>query len=202
MAETNIRVLVPRVRRALEGPASVPAPFGLGSLTDDEVRDVVADAMSDVILYNGSLFGKDLVIAERDENSIPTEYTTSDELTLPEGSVIAAQAALDYFVRSWSTLKTMESIADEAQTWEWQRSAQLLTAALKQLVADRDRALAAIAADEGIGTDSYTSFLSIRDRHVSAMIEPWTRPGGTFALEARGGGEFLVEDFRFGSGVC
>src|SRR5688500_9923087 len=132
---TDIRVLVPRVRRRLEG-AGAPEV-----LTDDAIKDLVADALSSILLYSGSIFGKTLDVAERDANNVPTEYTTSDELTLQEGAVVAAQAALDHFFFTFASLKTSERIADEAGSWEYARSATLLKDQLALLVKERDRAL-------------------------------------------------------------
>jgi hypothetical protein len=88
--EVNIRVVVPRVRRAL-------GSFG-AALTDDQLRDVVADAIADVILYTRGAFGQQLVVLHTDTaTGTPDEYGTTTALTFPEQSVIAAQAALSWF---------------------------------------------------------------------------------------------------------
>jgi hypothetical protein len=163
--EVNIRVVVPRVRRAL-------GSFG-AALTDDQLRDVVADAIADVILYTRGAFGQQLVVLHTDTaTGTPDEYGTTTALTFPEQSVIAAQAALSWFIRQIGTLKTSETISDEAQSWSYQLSSGAITAQIKQLIADRDAALDAIA-NTGIGLDSYVSFIAVRDRHVSRLIEPW-----------------------------
>src|SRR4051794_22250547 len=135
---TNIRVLVPRVRRAVEG-AGAPAV-----LSDDAIKDLVADSIAAVLLYSGSVFGKTLDVAEVDGNGAPFEYTTSDPFTLQEQVVIANQAALDYFFFQFVGFKTSERIADEAGAWEWTTSAGVLKAQLDLLVSERDKALAAI----------------------------------------------------------
>lgn len=177
--------MVPRVRRAVEGVSGASIAPGASPLTDDEVKDLVADAIAEIILYTDSVFGKTLIVTE-DEDGVPTEYATDDALTLAEQSVVASQAALDHFFHQWSNLKTAETIADEAQRWEWQKSANLLRDQFALLVRLRDEALEQIR-DEGYITDRYASFLLVRDRHTAALVEPWV----TGAL---GSGQ---EDFRF-----
>lgn len=162
----DIRVLVPRVRRALD--------VDTATLSDDQIKDLVADALGALILYSGSVFGRTLSITDYDDGdpAIPAEYAIDPDLTLPEQTAVASQAALDYFFHRFSGLKIMERIGDEAQTWEYQRSAQLLREQFKQLIEARDKALEAIARS-GAPLAGYTSFLAVRDPYVSAMIEPW-----------------------------
>jgi hypothetical protein len=170
----DIRVMVPRVRRALDVDSTV--------LSDDQIKDLIADALGALILYSGSAFGRTLTATEFDAE-IPTEYAIDPELPLPEQTAVAAQAALDYFFHRFSGLKISEHIGDEATTWEYQRSATLLRDQFKQLVDARDKALEAIAA-QGVALDSYVSFLAVRDPYVSALIEP-------FLSGAIGGQELL-----------
>jgi hypothetical protein len=183
MAETDIRVIVPRVRRALEN-AGAPA-----TLSDDEIKDRVADAIADVILYSGSAFGKDLVVDEVDDDGVPVEYATSDALTLPEQSVIAAQAALNYIFVRFSAMKVSERIADEGQSWEYTMSASLIRDAFKALMEQRDKALEAVTSTGGT-LDGYVSYIAVRDSATAAYIEPWVEGAGV------GGG--LERDWRFG----
>lgn len=175
--------MVPRVRRAVEG---VGAPQ---VLSDDEIKDLVADALAEVILYTGGLFGKTLTVTERDENNAPIEYEVDPELTLPEETVVATQAALNHFFHEFQDQKISERIADESTTWEWAKSANLRTQQFQALVAERDRALEAIAETEGIVLDSYASFLATRDAYTAALVEPWTI--GAAGVGGQG-------DFRFG----
>ena len=108
MPATDIRILVPRVRRAL-GPAAA-------DLSDDAVKDAVADAIADVLLYTGTIFGKTLTVTDRDEaTGAPSEYETSEELSLAESSVIAAQAALNHFFHIMQAQKISERISDEGR---------------------------------------------------------------------------------------
>jgi hypothetical protein len=185
--QTDIRTLVPRVRRALEG-AGAPAV-----LTDDAVKDMIADACADIMLLTGgTLFGQQLVVLERDGNNVPTEYATSDELTFPQQSVIVAQAALNYFFFRFGGIKVSERIGDEGSQWEYTLSANLLRDQLKALQNTRDRAIDAI--NETGALDEYVSWLSVRDVQTSRMVEPWVYGYG----EGRGyGGQEI--DYRFGT---
>ena len=179
----DIRVMVPRVGRALEGAGAPPV------LTGDAIKDLTADAIAEVILYTGGVFGHELVVTDRDDaTNAPTEYATDPELTLSEQSVIATQAALNYFFHEFSGMKVSERIADEAQSWEYSLSANLLVQQLKLLISERDKALAILEA-EGAPLDAYESFLAVRDAHVSQMVEPWVS-GAPWCGQ---------EDFRFGT---
>lgn len=159
--------MVPRIRRAVEG---VGAP---ATLTDEELRDLTADALAAVILYTGSAFGKDLVVTSYTGASVPEEYATSEALTLPEQTVVASQAALDHFFRQFSDAKVSETIADEAQNWSYQLSSTLIKDRLAQLMAERDRALEALMEAGTNGLDAYSSFLAVRDLQTTMAVEPW-----------------------------
>ena len=128
------------MRRALEG-AGAPEV-----LSEDAVNDLTADAIAEVILYTGGVFGKQLLVTG-DDQGVPDEYATNEALTLREQAVIATQAALNYFFQKFSAMKTTERIADEAQTWEYTLSANLLNEQLKLLIGERDRALEAMERD-------------------------------------------------------
>lgn len=182
MAATDIRTLVPRVRRATEG---VGVDLGL---SDENVKDLVADAASAIVLKTGSLFGFTLTVTGRDGNGAPDEYETSDELTLAQSTVVACQAALDFFLQYFRTAKTSERIADEASSWEWQLSANVLTEILKTLKAQRDEALADILDDDA--ATAFTSFLAVRDGETSRAVEAYYYGAGAT------GGQQL--DYRFG----
>lgn len=168
MPQADIRVMTGRVRRAVEG---VGAPI---VLTDDEIKDLIADSCADIILYSGNgIFGKDLLITLRGVNNEAEEYATTDELTLPEQSVVGAQAALTHFFYTFSNAKMTEKIADEAQSWEYGLSATLLRDQLALLVANRDRAIEVITNAGAWLAEGYESFLAARDLYTSRMVEPW-----------------------------
>lgn len=157
--------MVPRVRRAVEGVGAAEV------LSDDALKDLVADAIANVILYSGGLFGHTLIVTDTTgDPAVPSEYATEDALTLPEQSVIAAQAALDYFFHQLANVKVSERISDEAQTWEYTTSANLMRDRIKLLMDQRDRALEQL---RGYALDSYESFIAVRDLHVSQLIEPY-----------------------------
>lgn len=166
-AEHDIRVMVPRVRRAVEGVGKAPV------LSDDDVKDLVADALAEVILYSGGLFGKELIVTER-VDGIPVEYAVDPELSLPEETVVATQAALNHLFHQFSDAKTSERISNPAYEWEYAKSANLLQQQFQQLVAARDKALEAVA-DEDAPLDGYVSFLAVRDGYTAALVEPWTQ---------------------------
>jgi hypothetical protein len=137
VAETDTRVLIPRVRRAVEG-IGAPEKF-----SDDDINFLIADSIADVILYTGGMFGKELLVTERDATTATRrrEYATSDELTPPEESMIAAQAALTAVYQQLSDLKVQETIRDEGQEWSYALSATLMRDRIKQLQDERDKAL-------------------------------------------------------------
>lgn len=166
MAEPeDIRVLIPRVRRAVEG---VGQPE---TLTDDEMRDLVADAIADVILFTGGVFGKELLVTVRDDTTnVPVEYATSEALTLPEGSIIAYQAALTAVWQTLKELKVSETIRDEGQEWSYTLSSTLLRDRIKMLQGLRDQALAQLTVPIGV---AFVSFLHERDRLAACQLEPF-----------------------------
>lgn len=170
--ETDIRVMVPLVRRAVLGVA----PADPLELTDDQVKDLTADAVAEIILYAGSIFGKQLVVTDTDGTSgAPTEYATSDALTLQEQIVVASQAALNHFFFRIVNAKTSERIQNEGVEWEWQTSASVMRDQFKQLIDRRDKALAALG--NGQILDAFESFLAVRDVATANVIEPWAAVG-------------------------
>lgn len=164
----DVRLLVPRVRRALE-------PSGAEALTDDQVKDLVADAIAEVILYSEGSVEWTLSVTET-ENDIPVEYAIDPALDLPEQTVVANQAALNHYFHVFNEAKMSERIRNPAYEWEYARSANLIVAQFQQLVAERDKALEALA-DVGAPLDSYVSFLSVRDAYTAALVEPWVAGG-------------------------
>lgn len=174
----DTRVLIPRLRRALEGPHG--ATVTPSEFSDDEVNAIAADAIADLILYSGgnNIFGHQLEVVERDDfYSAPTAWRTDAELTDAEGSVIVAQAALTHFALALKTMgKTKETISDEGQTWSWEMASNVLTEQIKGLRADRDRALE-ILEGKHVVADSYINYLAVRDRYTDALIEPFANRG-------------------------
>jgi hypothetical protein len=172
----DTRVLIPRARRAIEGPDAITGSAGVpaGSISDVQVNAMVADAISSVILLSGSLFGKELVVANRDEFYLaPDQWITSEEMTEPEQMVIAYQVALDYYQKVLEGMHVSEQISDEGQTWKWSMSATVLAKRLEGLRADRDRALEQL--DPKFAAEEWVNLLRERDLHTTALIEPFVQ---------------------------
>lgn len=188
----DIRTLVPRVQRAVEGVVREK-----WQLDEDEVKDLCADACADVLLYTGTVFGSQLIVTHVDASSgAPDEYATDTALSPSQAGVIAAQAALTYFFHQFAGLKVSESIQDEASTWEYSLSPNLLQTQLKLLQSERDLALQRIGPPTQ-ALDAYVSFLGERDRTTSHLLEPWVYGNQEgFGLVGAGG---LEGDWRFGT---
>ena len=156
------------MRRAIEGVGTPEV------LSADALKDLIADAIANVILYSGGLFGHELNVTATDpDTGAPTEYETEDALSLPEQSVIASQAALDYFFHDLANTRVSERISDEAQTWEYATSATLLRDRIRLLIDQRDKALEQLRGTAGPMLERYESFIAVRDIHVSQLIEPY-----------------------------
>lgn len=183
MPPQDVRELVPRVRRAIEGPV----PLDSGALTDDQVEALAADCIADIILLTEGTWGHTLSVSELDpDTNFPLHYTVEPELMLPEQSVVATQAAVQYFVFSTKDVKTVERIRNESREWEYQRSPNILRDFLKALIEQRDAAIDAIKAlDPPLAR--YASFLAVRDPLAAARLEPW-------ALEQGRGGPYYWGD--------
>lgn len=183
----DTRVLIPRVRRALQGPHASGSAAVANDLSDEETNALIADALADIILYGGGedVFGHKLEVAARDDVYMaPIAWTTDTPLTEYEGSVVVAQAALNWFLNYAQQVKTSEKIADEGQSWEYEIAATVITQQIKALREDRDRALEMLRGQRTV-TDDYVNFLQERDYKTDVLIEPWANGGG------RGGQEFV-----------
>lgn len=180
----DTRVLIPRLRRALDGPNATASGSASSSLSDEQLNAIGADAIGSVIFYSGSLFGAQLAVSERDPQYMsPIAWMTEPALTEPQVTIIVAQAALDYFYYQFSSTgagKTQELIADEATRWEWQTSPQALVERLRGLRADRDRALEQLTTESEEADTSWVSFIHSRDYDMDRWVgeqEAW----GSFA---------------------
>lgn len=191
MAQQDLTTLIPRLRRAIDGPGD-----GLATPLDDgQIEAAAADAIADVILYTGGLFGHTLVVLDRDDTyAAPNSWAVDPELTPEEETVIVAQAAINFFFHYFRGLKVSESIANEGQTWEYSLSANVVKAQFDELVAARDRALAAVERNHPVPT-AFASFLEGRDYYTAQLIEPWTRGSGLPVLPQLAGGLESVERF-------
>lgn len=137
----DLRELIPRTRRAVEGPAVLPDGTA-GRLTDDQVLALIADAVADVIFYTGGLFGHTLTATERDATyNAPTNWSVDPDLKLEEETVIIANAALSFFFHEFRDLKVHETIANEGASWDYDLSANLVLQQIKLLQEQRQQAL-------------------------------------------------------------
>lgn len=181
MAQQDVADLIPRVRRAVEGPVPLPS----GALTDAQVLAITADAIADVILLTGGAWEHTLSVTDRDDANVPIAWAVDPGLSLEEESMIAAQAALTYYFHIFKETKVSERIRNEGQEWEYAMSATLLRDQMAALREQRDMALAAIIRKTP-ALARYASFLQVRDRAAAAYLEPWVEGGGL------GGGIQLV----------
>jgi hypothetical protein len=176
MAAQDVRELIPRVRRAIEGPRPLS---GADALTDGQVEALAADCIADIILMTAGQWQHSLVALEMSTSTpaYPTHWSVDPGLSFEEQSVIAAQAALAWNMQEFSgSTKVSERIKNEGREWEWQKSAQLLVAHLKTLKEQRDAALAALIRKNPVLT-RYASFLQTRDAVMATMLEPWATGG-------------------------
>lgn len=174
---TDLRVLVPRARRACEGPYG--APDSKPTLTDNQVYQMVADACGEIILYAGSVFGHELEVKERDPLvGFPTAWKTSSQLSEWEGAVIVNQAALDYFFHLFRDMKVSQSIKNEGTEWTYSLSANVLRNYLETLKAQRDMALEGIRRHKPV-YDLYASNIRVRDIATVATLEWWANDAGS-----------------------
>lgn len=180
MAAQDVRTLVPRVRRAMEGPV-----ISAQKLTDDECLTVAADSIADIILLTVGAWGRQLLVTHRTVGGVPDEWSVDDELLPEEESMIAAQAAISYLYHALRDQKTMENILNEGAQWQWEKSPNLMIAQLKGLQDMRDQALKALMQKHPV-LAQYASILEVRDRLGAALIEPWI--SGAF----RGGQELFL----------
>jgi len=169
----DVRVLIPRVRRAIDGPMASGATAPTATLDDEQLKAYVADAIANVIFYSGGAFAHTLDVSQRDAiYGAPTEWTVNPPLDEAETTLVAAQAALDYFFWSLKSLKTQETIRDEGSEWSYTLSATLMRDQMNLLRAMRDKALETLEARTAV-LETYGSFIAIRDADVSGLIEAW-----------------------------
>lgn len=185
----DVKVLIPRVRRALDGPAATAPDAPSNTYTDEELKSLIADAIGEIIFFTGGAFPHTLNVADRDETySSPTEWTVDPPLGEAQASVVAAQAALNTFFFSLRDLKMSETISDEGQSWDYTLSATLVRDQMQYLIALRDRALEQIKAEQAVYLDAYVSYVHERDILASAYVEPFITGGnpGYLAFEGTG----------------
>lgn len=169
----DIEVLIPRTRRAIDGPSASGSAAASSSLGDPEITTLIADAIADVIFYTAGSWGYTLSGSGEDAYGAPTSFEIAPDLPLDAQTVVIAQAALNYYFHQMKDGQIAQTISNEARSWSWQKSATLLIEHFKLLREMRDRALDLIEAQAGGSLDTYVSFIAVRDAATSAIIEPY-----------------------------
>lgn len=183
MAVQDVREVVPRVRRAIEGPQQITGPT---ALTDDQVLALAADSIADVILLTAGQWPHALTVVDRDITThVPKEWGVDPALAIEEESMIAAQAGITFFFHQFRDQKISETIKNEGQEWQYQLSATLMRDQVKLLTDMRDEALKALRRRHPV-LARYQSILAVRDRVGAALMEPYTLYGTGYELEGRG----------------
>jgi hypothetical protein len=182
----DTRVLIPRLRRALDGPTALSSASPSATLSDEQLNAIAADAIGSMIFYSQSVFGATLEVAARDPIYMaPVAWRTDPALDEPRITAVVSQAALDYFFARLSSTaagKTVETLKDEATEWSWEISPQAVVERLRQLRADRDKALEVLLEAGWESDASWSSFIATRDRWTSVLIEPWVEGPGIGGL--------------------
>jgi hypothetical protein len=185
--ERDIRTLIPRVRRALDGPHATSSGAPSSTFNDDEITAQIADAIAEVIFFAPDGFGKELIPTERDEYyNAPIAWITSEPLSEAEASVIVYQAALNEIYQKVSTLKTSESMSNEGEEWSWSVSSTAVAERVKALQKLRDEAIAKLDTLTDAAETAWVNTLAERDAYTDALIEPWLgAPTGGQEFEPR-----------------
>lgn len=169
----DTRVLIPRVRRGIEGAGATTK-----TLEDDAVNAVIADAVANIILLTGGLFGHQLQVTERDSTYMaPTAWLVDPQLSEEEGGLIVIQAQLDFLYNDLKATKVSQTIKDEATEWTYALSASGLADYLKGLREQRDKLIAAISAEQG-NLEGWVNLLDRNDTYTDHLIEPWLSGSG------------------------
>ena|SRR5438270_6192624 len=199
----DLRVMIPRCRRAIDGPRATSSASVAATLSDSEVLGLVADSTANVILLTGGsqVFGYMLVPTHYDPfYKAPDQWATDKPLSPEAQDVVIAQAAIDFYSdRLRHNSFTAETIKDEGQEWTWERSANLLQLQLKLLAEVRDRALEMLQRLNA-PLDSYISSVAERDKLAAVYLEPWVKEIGAPVPYAGLSGAYTGGfDFRFGT---
>lgn len=195
--------MIPRCRRAIDGPRATSSASVAATLSDSEVLGLVADSTANVILLTGGslVFGYELVATHFDPFYMaPDQWATSAPLSPLAQDVVIAQAGIDFYAqRLRSSDFTAETLKNEGEEWAWERSANVMAAQLKLLAEIRDRALEML---ERINAplDRYVSSVAERDKLAAVYLEPWVAEIGAPVPYAGLSGAYAGGyDFRFGT---
>lgn len=197
---TDLRVLIPACRRAIDGPTATYETAPSATLADQEVLNLLADSAATLILQTqGSpAFGYQLVVTARDPYYLaPVSWATDQPRVPAADAAILSQAALDHYFWMIKLLKVSESMKNEAVSWEYNLSATVIASWMAYLIANRDKAIAALQVINA-PMDAYLSLVAERDRLAAAWLEPWVPEIGAPVPYVGGGGSGPLEyDYRF-----
>lgn len=178
--QRDLRVLIPACRRAIDGPMAVSSGSVAATLSDTEVLGLVADATGELILFTHGheSLGFQLIPIARDPFYLAPIAWATDLFRPPAAdAAILSQAALNYYFQTIKTLKTSETIKNEAVDWEYTLSANVISAYMQYLIANRDKAIQAMQQIHA-PLDGYVSLVANRDFMAAAWIEPWVKEVG------------------------
>lgn len=198
---TDLKVLVPRARRKIEGPYG--APQNRPPLTDTQVYEMVGDAVGEVVMHSGSFFHHQLLVKARDPlGGFPTAWKTDTELSEYEAAIITAQVALNYYFFLFRDMKISETIMNEGTTWTYELSANVIRNYLESLRDERDKAIEGLRINVPV-LDRFASNIRVRDQATVAVLEWWAGSfdQGTAGSGLPGGQEAAVVPVFFPPGV-
>jgi hypothetical protein len=176
---TDVRIFIPRIRRELD--PGTPYASAASGYTDDVLKDVAADSVNEISLVVGPVSFPYIVYVSSATPASATapqdwEYNTDPAVPLLYHGLIAVQAAINQLYVDAQSFKTMERIADEGSTWEWQKSANLLQQRINILLQRRKDMIDRIVKDNPeLSYDSFENLLSIREPFLDVFIEPYAQ---------------------------
>lgn len=176
---TDLKVLVPRAKRKVEGPWGNPT--GRPPLTNTQVYEMVADACAEIKMLSGSFFHHTLKVKSRDPLvGFPTAWQTDTPLEEYEAAIVCAQVGLNYYYHLFRDMKISETIQNEGTQWTYELSANVIRNYLESLVEERDKAVAGLRINIPV-MDRFASNIRVRDQATVAVLEWWDNnsPGVT-----------------------
>jgi len=199
---TDLGVLIPATRRAIDGPMAIASGSVAATLSDVEVYNLIADAAGDLILQTvGSpAFGYQLIVTERDPNYLsPIAWATDKVRDVATDAAIVCQSALNHFFWIAKLMKMSETIADESQTWTYAYSPSVVSGWMQYLISMRDRAIQSLIG-MNVPLDTYFSTVAERDLMAATWLEPWVSEiGAPVPFSGGGGSGPVIIDARFGT---
>lgn len=196
---TDLKVLVPRARRKVEGPWG--NANGRPPLSETQVYEMIGDAVGDMIALSGAFFHHTLIVKERDAlGGYPTAWKTDTELEEYEAAIICAQVALNYYFHVFNNMRIMETIQNEGTLWTYQLSANVIKNYLETLRDERDKAIEGLRTNIPI-LDRFASNIRVRDQATVAVLEWWDQQSDASAGGLPGGQEATNIPWFTGQGL-